>query len=106
MKEFRPCTECVYFVSCESGKQFFHAMFREPCNMFKDVKETVKKTESDRLNDLIEFFGKLNSKPVSMDIHIFAEDIPLIYTSLLQMRLLADNFADYFKKEKDKNISE
>ena len=34
-KMFRPCMECRYFVSCESGKQIHHAAVKEPCEEFE-----------------------------------------------------------------------
>ena len=35
-KKFRTCTECKYFISCESGKQIYHKVTETPCDMFEE----------------------------------------------------------------------
>ena len=33
---FRPCMECKHFASCESGKQIYHAVYKETCEEFEN----------------------------------------------------------------------
>lgn len=34
---FKPCTECKHFISCESGKQIFYKISQTPCTEFEEV---------------------------------------------------------------------
>ncbi len=36
------CLECKYFISCESGKQYFHKITETSCDEFQKEKEDVK----------------------------------------------------------------
>lgn len=37
--DFRPCTECIYFIDCDFQKMIFHKATQIPCELFKEDPE-------------------------------------------------------------------